>query len=299
MSGNNAAVTIGADPEFFFRDSRSGSVVPAVGLLGGTKDAPIPIPELPVTGTGRSRKAGIKFGKGYSMQEDNVMAEFNIPPCSDSVSFAKAIVNARRGVEEHVKSQVPYLEPTRECSRLFPDFMLVSKKAKEFGCSPDFDSYENGEPWKKISPKDLKDQGGEWRFAGGHVHIGYAAKIPPFVVANLADVFIGLNFITADNQGMRRKLYGQPGRYRPTTFGIEYRTLSNFWIWDENMAHSVAKAALNLGNALNSGNLMKLQTQYQEIPWADVRKAILEEDYRLGMRVMGYITETVGLGVYL
>ena len=62
--------TIGADPEILLRDSdylyRS-----VEGLIGGTKNAPVPIEGLP---------------SGFGAQEDNVMLEFNIPPATTARS---------------------------------------------------------------------------------------------------------------------------------------------------------------------------------------------------------------------
>jgi hypothetical protein len=299
-------VTIGADPEFFLCDSRMGGVIPAIGLLGGTKSEPVPIPALQtsfppnpyfnVASLSKTFK-GTNLGKGYTMQEDNVMAEFNIPPCKSAREFTQAVTLAKANVIAHIQASNSYLDADNRCSRLFKESLLNTPKAKEFGCSPDFDSYKNGEPWAKINMKDLAEDGGEWRFAGGHIHIGFTGRVPPFVAANLADVFLALPFVASDKQGRRRALYGQPGRYRPTSFGIEYRTLSNFWLWDMNTMYTVANQALNLGQILSSADLNKLQSQYQEIPWEDVRTAILFEDKTLAGRVLSYIRNSINLMV--
>ena len=64
--------TIGADPEFFIQ-KYDGTMQPIVGLLGGTKDKPIAV-------------QGAR--KGFAVQEDNVMAEYNIPPTAHADQFA-------------------------------------------------------------------------------------------------------------------------------------------------------------------------------------------------------------------
>ena len=54
--------SIGCDPEFFLLKNKQPHS--AIDLVGGTKEKPKPLPK----------------GKGFSVQEDNVSVEFNIPP---------------------------------------------------------------------------------------------------------------------------------------------------------------------------------------------------------------------------
>ena len=64
--------TIGADPELFLADAR-GKFISAVGLIGGTKKEPLQVP---------------MYETGFCVQEDNVAAEFNIPPTDNANTFA-------------------------------------------------------------------------------------------------------------------------------------------------------------------------------------------------------------------
>lgn len=278
-------ITVGADPEFFFKDSRTSQVVPAVGTIGGTKEKPIPIPDL---------------GRGFAMQEDNVMAEYNIPAAEDSAQFARSIVGGWRGVALYVQSKHPHMVPdVGACARLFTDEQLNNSQAMTFGCSRDFNAYEQGRALPSPDPNYLKDEGGAWRFAGGHIHLGIKRKdpVPDFVIAQFADVYLGLPSVVLDKQEKRRELYGSAGRYRPTEWGIEYRTLSNFWVWDESLANQIGARAFNMGYYLESVSIDDLQTTFAEVPWPDVQKAINKEDEEMAADLIAYLSQDLRLGV--
>ena len=274
------SVTLGADPEFFLRDSRSGMVVPAIGLIGGTKGKPLPIPGIP--------------DEGYGMQEDNVMVEYNIPPATRVSRFATSIVTGREAIVDFVRTKQPHLEPdTGHCARLFGRNQLDHVQAKVFGCSADFDAHQQGAALPAPDPLKLAEGPGAWRFAGGHVHIGYESEVPDFVAAALADLYLGLPATALDKQGVRRTLYGSAGRFRPTPYGIEYRTLSNFWIWDEGLAYEIGNRAYSLGCLLEA-DAADLQTKFAEVPWIDVQAAINTEDEEKAADLISYLSQDLG-----
>ena len=94
---------------------------------------------------------------------------------------------------------------------------------------------------------------------------------------------------------VRRQLYGSAGRFRPTSYGIEYRTLSNFWIWDQRLTRDLCIKAEYLAYYLQNQDLQMLQRHYQEIPWPDVRRAINEENEVLAADLLAYITADLQL----
>ena len=49
------------------------------------------------------------------------------------------------------------------------------------------------------------------------------------------DLFLGVPSVTLDSDTRRRELYGKAGAYRAKDYGVEYRTLSNFWIWKDSL----------------------------------------------------------------
>ena len=62
------------------------------------------------------------------------------------------------------------------------------------------------------------------------------------------DKFLGVPSVLRDSGTLRRKLYGGAGAFRFKNYGVEYRTLSNFWIFDESniqWAYRGTEQALN------------------------------------------------------
>lgn len=274
-------ITLGADPELFLRDDRTGAATSVVGLIGGTKGAALPMEGL---------------ADGYGIQEDNVMCEFNIPAASSPRRFSRSIDTAVNWVRQLVRTTLPHHSlDVGACSRMFAPWELENEQAMVFGCSPDFNAHQQGAACHPVKPEALVEQDGSWRFAGGHVHLGYESEAPDFVAAAFADVFLGLPSVSLDKQGMRRTLYGQAGRYRPTPYGIEYRVLSNFWIWDRRVADDVASRAYSLGQLLE-GDAAELQRMYTEIPWIDVQAAINQEDEGKAADLIAYLSRDLRIG---
>lgn len=272
-------ITIGADPELFVKDARTGLVLSAVGTVGGTKAKPVPL-------------AVDDLGEGYYVQEDNVMAEYNVPPARDYRTFAKSIVRGRDATVAAVQQSLANAELDTKCSRLVTRRHLRSDAAKQFGCSPDNDAYNQGKAHAVVTPSLFEDDEGGWRMAGGHVHIGYdkeAAGIPEFVYAAFCDLFIGLPMVSVDKQGKRRETYGQAGRFRVKSYGIEYRTLSNAWIMDIDSAMKVGRSAFRVARFVQQSTVEELQAAYNLVPWGDVRKAINTEDEALAESIMYFV----------
>lgn len=273
-------VTIGADPELFLVD-RAGHPVPACGLIGGTKERPIRMSEgLPPQ---------------YTLQEDNVMVEFNIPPSKNMGGFTNAVQTALEIIKQKVEKLGYLLSDSPEL--VFSHRSLVSSQAKQFGCAPDFNAHAAGETYPRMNPEALRTKNGEWRFAGGHIHIGYTSNVPPFVAASFADVFLGLRSVGHDIQHERRKHYGQPGRYRPTAYGIEYRTLSNYWLFDYGAACNLGTSAIMLGLFLQDTPINRIRSIYQGVPWVSVQEAIQGNDPTLASSIINFLNSEYQMDV--
>jgi hypothetical protein len=193
---------LGCDPELFLQ-SKTGQLISSIGLIGGTKDFPMPI------------------GEGCAVQEDNVAVEFNTPPCASAAEFIKAIQFNLNFLTERAKSLE--LDLCIKPSGVFDDAQLDNPQAQEFGCDPDFNAWNGGmqNPRPNAPNKNL-------RSCGGHIHI--ETDLDPIAVVQAMDLFVGCPMIEFDKDTDRRTLYGKPGAFRVKPYGVEYRTASNAWI---------------------------------------------------------------------
>ena len=199
-------ITVGADPEVFLQDLM-GEVRSAIGHIGGTKNNP------------RKTKNG-------TVQEDNVAAEFNISPASSAQVFADNIAGGLDDINELIANRGLML--SEKASAIFDMMELRDKKAHIAGCDPDFDV------WSKTTNTPPKISGTNFRCVGGHVHVGFKAR-DDSAIANFIkclDLFLAVPAVLVEDKE-RKKLYGKAGAFRLTSYGIEYRTLSNFWIFSE------------------------------------------------------------------
>jgi len=260
------SVLIGADPEILLvKDNKFVSVE---GLIGGTKSVPVPIPDMP---------------SGFMMQEDNVMLEFNIPPCETTHDFHFSVESALERLSNIMSEHGIGLAmvPSGE----YDEALLDTPQGSQFGCSPDSDAYLRG-----TASAVRAESMGQTRAAGGHVHLGYIGvrgvpELPGYVVAQLCDATLGLDEIRRGvSQGARRASYGTAGRYRDKPYGIEYRTLANNWIFRD--SDRVARAALQVGELLKSPDLVDV---YNLMPWTEIQRAINTEDVAMARDLAAYI----------
>lgn len=244
---------VGADIEGFILNIDSAYPVPCVGLIKGTKEEPHPIAGLP---------------KGFAMQEDNVMVEYNIPPAKNYKSFANNIQAARAAVTDALyalnNSYVLNVSPDMH----FKKEHLTSKQAQLIGCDVDYDAYQGGAV-RRAPAKPLDN----WRSAGGHIHLGGDFQCPDFVAALFCDLSIGLAGNTVGLNSTRRAAwYGQPGVFRPKPYGIEYRTPDANWTASRTTVQRVGAYAINLCKWLTDSDARTIQTTFRAIDWAEVRR---------------------------
>ena len=220
--------TIGADPELFLKDT-SGKFISSVGKFGGTKLNPKPL--------GRT--------KGLFVQEDNVAVEFNIPPDNTLEKFRTNIQRALQLIEQRAKQF--HLKIAIVASANFNDDQLTTPQAQRFGCNPDFNV------WKlQVNPPPSMMKNKNLRSAGGHIH--YAYKKDPIGLGRALDLFLGCPSIIFEADRERRSLYGKAGCVRMKPYGLEYRTLSNFWIKSSKLINMVFSQGIQAINFVDSGN---------------------------------------------
>lgn len=195
---------LGADPEVFLLN-KNNQLVSCVGLVKGTKWEPSPIPGMP---------------KGFTVQQDNVALEFGIPPACTAKQYADYIQQVLLSSRNLVKG----LSYSRSSCEIFPESEMQTAEAHIFGCEPDFNAWTGKENPSPKPPHPFM------RSAGGHIHV--ETRLDKIAVIRAMDLFNGLTSVLRDKNGQaRRALYGKPGAFRPKPYGVEYRTLSNYWIF--------------------------------------------------------------------
>lgn len=214
-------ISCGADPEIFFYKGKEAHS--AEGLVGGTKKNPRPIPGL---------------SEGFFVQEDNVAAEFNIPPATNEKQFAQDIKKAVQYIRSVAWQHNLRVKP--RAAALFPWAQLTTAQARELGCDPDYDAWTGT---RNNSP----DAAGNLRTAAGHVHL--SSKFIPIgdrkwlsVIQSL-DLFLGVPSVLITEKSRRREMYGRAGAFRPKPYGVEWRVLDNFWIFSSPQAKHIFSTA--------------------------------------------------------
>lgn len=207
MDKNQVKMRLGCDPETFLQN-REGKHISVIGLVGADKWNPLQI-------------KGLK--KGFTLQEDNVALEFGIPPASSADEFVKNI----QLVMKHGLKKCDGLSFSRLSCTVFPKDQMQHPNAYVFGCEPDYNAWTGNENPKPQPPHAFM------RSAGGHIHV--ETKKDPIDVVKAMDLFLAVPSTLMDQGEQRKQLYGKAGAFRPKPYGVEYRTLSNYWIFDEDL----------------------------------------------------------------
>lgn len=201
---------LGADPEIFLQDA-SMAFISAIDKIGGSKENPRPLP----------------IGEGFAVQEDNVAIEYNIPASDSRLAFTNNIGRVMSYLSDHISTMG--LQFSNVSATLFPITQLNDPRALEFGCDPDFNAWRKGK--RNPRPKSVDPT---LRTCGGHVHVGHKFNSEEDVITFIKhmDLFLGIPAVLMDNGQLRKELYGKAGAFRFKPYGCEYRSLSNFWVFD-------------------------------------------------------------------
>lgn len=225
--------SLGCDPEFFFEQN---------GRIIGSEKV---------------------IGRGdHNIVPDGVQAELHTYPFSCRAVGTTAVADYFKGLSNRLKdakyagvkvSFRPVVSVTRkELDSLSPDSRVL-------GCAPSLNVYGQGagEALSKVDAGAYRV-----RAAGGHIHLGLRMSYPHMKTARnyygpdrdysykdlsrpepspisydllvkVLDTFLGNTCVMLDRHPgikLRRELYGRAGEYRLPKHGLEYRTLSNFWL---------------------------------------------------------------------
>ncbi len=258
---NLTGILIGADPELFL--NHKGKIISAIGKIGGKKNKPKFISD-----------------EGHAIQEDNIMVEFNIPPSETEESFIGNINFVKDYLETAAKLLNCKLD-IRSSAEIDPS-ELSHPKAQEFGCESDYNVYLRAE-----NPR--VNNMGNMRCCGGHIHVGYdnpdQETTEKIVIA--MDLLLGLESLLLDSDDQRRTKYGKAGAFRFKPYGFEYRTLSNFWIANDELmswAWTQTNKAINL---VRTGAIDDIATQFSK----QAIQAINTNDIELAKEILEQIKQ--------
>lgn len=202
-------ILIGSDPELFvFKD---GQPISAHGMVEGTKEQPLAV-------------------EGGAVQVDGMALEYNTNPASTLEEWETAHVSVQAELQAMIEQGLE-LKATPTAYFAEEVFNNSPKEALILGCEPDFNAYT-----RRANPKPNGEV--KFRTGAGHIHIGWGEGFDvtdPFHLAECRaltkalDLWLGVPSVIMDEDSDRRKLYGKAGCFRPKSYGLEYRTLSNFW----------------------------------------------------------------------
>ncbi len=207
-------MTYGADPEGFFE--RHGKVIGSEKII---------------------QEEGLGYKNSPSVVRDGVQFEFNPSsgpsPFSLGCALGRAFNDLRFQLMKFPDVKVNLHDGVVEVDR--EELDSLSDKSRILGCQPSLNIY--GVKPITVDPKTYPK-----RSAGGHFHIGlehttlmdkWASEDRRHSLIPFLDIFVGNTMVLLDrdpNAAERRENYGRAGEYRLPYYGVEYRTLSNFWL---------------------------------------------------------------------
>jgi hypothetical protein len=272
----------GCDPEFFF--TKSGRIIGSEKI--------IPKEGLNYTPNEFKRADGRHTAKEETKSKiiiDGIQAELNPRPNTCRANLGNEIACCFRKIKEEILKKDKDLKCNFgqgvEISQEEMD--SLSEQSKQFGCMPSQNTYVK-KPTIKI--KDASKY--MFRSAGGHIHIGTDRLEPehkeiiknPKKIIPLLDLIVGNTCVLIDRDPgniERRKNYGKAGEYRLPKHGLEYRTLSNFWLQSYPLM-SFVFGLTNIALAIAFNN--QEEKYLKQIKKADIKKAINKNNIKTALK---------------
>jgi len=264
-------LTYGADPEFFASTKEHGVISPAL-LVEENK--------LDILEYDEKHPIFFKNDK-FSWMMDGVAFEITLfKPYENPESIYHEIQNALEVLKDILDGvtyeDCPITVETLPTIKITPDIYLEKMENPMifqgfiFGCDPDMDAIEMGYEGNTI---DVYSH--EWRYGAGHIHIGTGSKefLNKIVDKEELDKMIQLMALYAGNTAIafssnpeldkqRTFHYGRPGRFRPQTWGFEYRTPSNLWTKSLKTTKKIFEASAKAVGAYQNNLWAELTEKY-------------------------------------
>ena len=95
----------------------------------------------------------------------------------------------------------------------------------------------------------------------GHISIGWdnPTQEQQLDMVKAMDATVGLESVLLDFDTERKKLYGKAGCFRFREYGIEYRSLSNFWIKTDESLKWAWDTTMKAIELVNSGKIEEVK----------------------------------------
>lgn len=264
-------VRFGADPEGFFQNEK--------GLIIGS--------ELVI-------KKKLKFGD-TEVVRDGVQFELHYKnPSFCRELFIDDVENGFHALKERLKNLPGITLCYKPVVRVTDgELKKLSIASRRLGCLPSENIYDE-KAKLGVNPATYKI-----RSAGGHVHLGFTVprlKQEYRRIVRMNDVLLGNQSVLLDRDplmALRRRVYGRAGECRAQKYGLEYRTLSNFWLRSEPLVSFVlamARKAVQViattdGVAgIEAWNAERAVFADYGVKIADIRKAIDKNDADLAWK---------------
>lgn len=211
-------ISFGADPELFIREKATQKIIPADKFLPSKN---------------KKKKVESRDDGGYcgTMFFDGAQAELNPDSNTCREIFAANLYDCLYALKRSIgKEYELWISASERVDRKL--LKEADLECRRFGCDPDINAYTG-------TTNKIRLDGNKHliRYAGGHIHLGFTRS--KFSDSELRDLIKTIDVITGipatlldiDPKSRRRRLYyGHAGDFRHQEHGIEYRTLSNFWL---------------------------------------------------------------------
>lgn len=285
-------LTLGSDPELFVFDHKEGRIINALTVLKKDKHDPIDL------------------GSKKKLYADNVLAEAAFPPSFTATAATMMMKDVLKASHEflgerysllpiasHVMQDLPEKPSDELVKKWLEDKTGGIKIAPEWqiGCNPNFDVYA-GEFGDARPQTPFKDG---LRTGSFHIHIGNAdmddmdecrllTASSKVTAVKLMDIFVGLSEVIFNNDSSslkRRELYGRAGEHRPTSYGIEYRVLSNYALRSPKLTQLVFELTEYAMSMFDHDNLAEECVDMHNM--LEVQRAINTQDKTLATAILG------------
>ncbi len=268
---NIVSPLLGGDPELFITD-KSGKVVGSERI----------IPEAGMVRPGSYGASGVV--------RDGVQAELKWRPDTCRATVGNEISAIFKQLKQSLDKSKEFGASFDASVKVDSDELKqLSEAARRLGCAPSINVH-NAE-----AKVDVKE-GFRGRSAGGHIHLGISGYPDMMTdearkrLVKILDIVVGNTCVLIDRdpgQIARRKVYGRAGEHRLPKHGVEYRTLSNFWL------RSYQLFSLVMGLSRLSCNILRTDLYYKtgveaellgRVNLADVEKAINGNNVKLAWK---------------